>query len=91
MSVKERVHSLVEELSESDLLVAERILRGLRLPPEPLPAAPAITEEERRARIDAACGSMAHVPGSVEDFLREKREDVEREEEHYRRRHPEEA
>jgi excisionase family DNA binding protein len=37
---------------------------------------PAVTPEERAARIRAARGSMAHVPGSVDDFLRRKHEDI---------------
>lgn len=38
---------------------------------------PAVTPEERAAQIRAARGSMAHVPGSAEDFLRRKHEDIE--------------
>jgi addiction module HigA family antidote len=38
-----------------------------------------VSEEERQARVWAAYGSMAHVRMSVDDFLREKREDAERE------------
>src|SRR5262249_38695720 len=41
------------------------------------PAAPAFTPEERAARIRAARGSMAHVPGSVDEFLQRKYEDIE--------------
>jgi excisionase family DNA binding protein len=36
-----------------------------------------ITPEEQAARIRAGRGSMAHVPGSVDDFLRRKHEDIE--------------
>ena len=31
-----------------------------------------LTEQERLARIDAAIGMFAHLPGSVDDFMREK-------------------
>src|SRR4051794_36929089 len=44
-----------------------------------VPAAPAISPEERTARIKAARGALAHVPGSVDEFLRRKHEDIERE------------
>lgn len=40
-------------------------------------ASPALTPEERAARIRAARGSMAHVPGSVDEFLRRKQEEIE--------------
>jgi excisionase family DNA binding protein len=42
-----------------------------------LPVAPVITPEERVARIKAARGALAHVPGSVDEFLRRKHEDIE--------------
>ncbi|MDQ1326935.1 MAG: DNA-binding protein [Candidatus Poribacteria bacterium] len=35
-----------------------------------------IAEEERLARIDAAMGMLAHIPGSVDDFMREKQKDI---------------
>jgi predicted HTH domain antitoxin len=36
-----------------------------------------ITEQERLARIDAVMGMFAHLPGSVEDFIKEKQKDLE--------------
>jgi hypothetical protein len=38
---------------------------------------PDITEQERLARIDSAMGMFAHLPGSVEDFMKEKQKDIE--------------
>jgi len=35
------------------------------------------TEEERIARIKAARGIFSHLPGSVEDFMKEKQKDIE--------------
>ena len=35
-----------------------------------------VKEQERLARIDAAMGMFAHLPGSVEDFMREKQKDI---------------
>ncbi len=90
MTTKERVIRLVETLSESDLLVAERLLRGLSLPPEVESTAPPMTEEERRAKAHANLGILAHTHTSVDQFHAHKREEVELEEERYRRRHPEE-
>lgn len=91
MSVKEEVIRLVEELSDSDLRTVKRMLEGLRLPEEGQTVRPPMTAEERRANARAGLGMLAHLPGSVDEFLREKHEEVEREEERYRRRHPEEA
>jgi len=34
-------------------------------------------EQERIARIKVARGKFAHLPGSVEDFMREKQKDIE--------------
>jgi excisionase family DNA binding protein len=36
-----------------------------------------IKEQERIARIKAVRGMFAHLPGSVEDFMREKQKDIE--------------
>ena len=44
-----------------------------------LPGVPPVSLEERAERIRAARGSLAHVPGSVDDFLQRKQEDIERE------------
>ncbi len=81
MTAKERLHQMIEDLPEVDLQRAEAMLRGLGLPAPPgSRAGPALTPEERRARVKAFRGSAAHLPGSVDDFLRRKHEDTEREE-----------
>lgn len=36
-----------------------------------------LSPEERRARVEAAAGSMRDAPGSVDDFIRQKQEDIE--------------
>jgi excisionase family DNA binding protein len=41
------------------------------------PATATLTSEERAARIRAARGSLAHLPGSVDEFLQSKQEDIE--------------
>lgn len=45
-----------------------------------------LTPEERAARANAALGAFAHVPGSVEEFLRRKQEEIDLEEERWERR-----
>ena len=35
-----------------------------------------LAEQERLDRIDKAMGMFAHLPGSVDDFIREKQKDV---------------
>jgi excisionase family DNA binding protein len=40
---------------------------------------PKIDPEERAARVRAARGSMAHLPISVDEYIREKREELARE------------
>ena len=85
MTMKERLHHLIEELPESDLSAAERMLRGLKLPTEP-ESATGETPEERRARVYALAGSAAHLPGSVDEFLARKHAEKAREHEQDRRR-----
>ncbi len=50
MTVKERIHSLVEELPPEKWEEVERLLCGLKVPQEP---AAALSPEEREARIGA--------------------------------------
>jgi hypothetical protein len=70
-------------------LIAEiRRLRKAQLeaPAQPqAEAAPPLSREERRARVMAAAGSMAHLPGSVDEFLQRKQEDIALEEERWKR------
>jgi hypothetical protein len=47
-----------------------------------------LTQEERVARVNSYIGKYAWVPGSSEDFLREKHEETEREERRYQKEHP---
>jgi excisionase family DNA binding protein len=42
-----------------------------------VPGIPPVSLEERAQRIRAARGSLAHVPGSVDDFLQRKQEEIE--------------
>ncbi len=88
MTLREEAIRMVEELSESSLRTVKRMLRGLRLPEELEAARPPRAPEERRANARAGLGALAHLPGSVDEFLREKRAEVEREEARYRERHP---
>lgn len=80
MSVKERLHNLIEELPEEDLLVTERMLRGLKLPLDggvaTAPRRP--TPEEQR---EGARQLRAALKGRVttETYLREKHEEIDRE------------
>ena len=62
MSVKERLHHLIEELSERDMLMAERLLRGLRL-----------TQE---APADGLRAFLSTVPEDDEDETEEERDAV---------------
>ena len=48
-----------------------------------------LSPEERAARANAAFGIAAHLPGSVDDFLRRKQEDIDLEEERWQRRRSE--
>jgi hypothetical protein len=54
-------------------------------------APPSLSPEERAARVDAAVGVIAHSPGSVDDFLRRKQEEIDLEEAIWERRRRGEA
>jgi excisionase family DNA binding protein len=43
----------------------------------PAPGVPPVSLQERAERIRAARGSLAHLPGSADDFLQRKQEDIE--------------
>lgn len=99
MSVKERIHELVEDIPPERLEEAERMLKGLV--PSQAPTAgmkpderearlrafiakhkggPPLTQEEREELLALGRGISAHLPGSVDEFMRQKHEDTEREE-----------
>jgi hypothetical protein len=58
---------------------------GVKLPPLSKPWSE-LTQEEREARVDAAHGIFAGLISS-EEFMREKHEEIEREEERFQRRY----
>lgn len=79
----ERLRALARRWGCSEAAAARR---AVALAAERELSAPAPTPEERRAAVDAAVGALAHVPGSLEEFLRRKREEIELEEEIWTRR-----
>jgi len=85
MTAREEAHTLVESVPDNEFGIVNDILRRFSCPPDDGLVSEA--EADRLARIDAACGALAHVPGSVDDYLARKREETEREEERYRQRH----
>ena len=88
MSIKEEVIHLVEKLSEDDLRVAKRVLEGLSVPVQTAPPALKEPPEERRARVHSLMGIARRSRFTSEDLMREKREEVERDEQRYRRLFP---
>ncbi|MBI3948045.1 MAG: hypothetical protein HY321_19165 [Armatimonadetes bacterium] len=91
MSVREEIMRLVEELPEGDLATIRRLLRGIRLLDEAQTDRLPPSAEARRAKAREVYGKYAHTHTSVAAFLARKREEVELEEERYRRRHPEQT
>lgn len=65
----ERILDAVRALDAGERAELEVALR--RLEPPVYPPKP------DSARVDSLCGSLAHIPGSVDEFLRRKREDLE--------------
>ncbi|NLC57587.1 MAG: hypothetical protein GX774_12175 [Armatimonadetes bacterium] len=65
MTVREEVHQLVDQLTDAEVLMLQRLLRGITLAGEGrVPRSPA-TEEERLALIEEACAVLTQVPDSA--------------------------
>ena len=47
---------------------------------------PPLSPEERAARVEAVVGVLAHAPGSLDEFLRQKQEEIDLEEARWERR-----
>ena len=83
MTVKDRLHQWVDALPEEQAGSALELLEANF--PLHENGRDRVSQEEHRRRVLAALGSMAHVPGSVDEFIRLKQEDIDREEEKYER------
>lgn len=75
MTVREEVHHLVDQLTEAELLMVERLLRGITLTRQGGAAASPDAEEERLALIEEACAVLARVPRQAADRLSREPED----------------
>jgi hypothetical protein len=94
--LSERQAELLRELAERwdcqqvdvirRLIVEAGAREGLTPAAAPAEPRPPLTAEERAARANAALGALAHVPGSVDEFLRRKQEEIDLEEEIWERR-----
>ena len=77
-------------LSASDYareLVETGLTESTEAVPPNVAAWRALSQEERRRRLKVARGSLAHLSWGVDEFLRAKHEDTEREEARWERRH----
>lgn len=80
MTMRESLHDLVESIPERDLATVERMLRGLKLPAEGREAsAPSRPTREQRQQAARRLRAMMKGRVSTEAYLREKHEEVERE------------
>ncbi|NLC57518.1 MAG: hypothetical protein GX774_11825 [Armatimonadetes bacterium] len=76
MSIKEQVHDLIDRLSEDDLRVVERLLRGLSATEATPSVAAPLSPEERRARVNAARGSMKGMLSGSDEIAARKQEEI---------------
>jgi len=81
-SIDEEEADFLSELAKSsanDQLRAAQVYEEMLLEGEKEKTVPVtdITEQERLARIDTVMGMFAHLPGSVENFIKEKQKDIE--------------
>jgi len=82
--MKNEVINLMERLSENEFLTAKRFIEFLiaqrgEFFREPL-------KSERKAIAKKLYGICAHLPGGSEEFIKEKYEDIEREEQKFKER-----
>lgn len=75
---------LKQAAAQHGVPLADYVRPALEALATPGPGAPVESTEDEwaahLARVDAACGSLAHLPGSVDEFLEEKHAENEREE-----------
>jgi hypothetical protein len=81
---------LQEEAAKKGLPVSDfvRAVLESQITPGAIPARQPVTAEERAARVDAVVGKYGHIPGSVDEFLERKQEEIALEEEHWEQRQP---
>ena len=82
MTMKERIHHLVDRLPEAELGDVARLLENKANDVD----ARTETIEERAELVRSIRGKYAHVPTSVDEFIKRKQEDIALEEEQSRRR-----
>ena len=74
---------ILEEAKKLPEKEREQLMDALNaLPPDPLDP---IDEAKRRAAVERAHGRFAHLPGSVDEFLARKQEDIDLEDRKFRR------
>jgi hypothetical protein len=83
IEVPAEVESALEAKARRRGVPVDELLRGVVSDFAQAPDAPADAEERRRAahraRVRALQGKYAHVPGTVDDFMRERSEEAKRE------------
>lgn len=85
MSIREEAHELLDRLSQEDLARLVKIMEDLTKLPQQQKAP--MTREERRAILLPIIGSSPRLP-SVDEFLKQKHEENERDEARLARREP---
>jgi len=78
--MKNEVMSLIEMLSESEFLAARRFIEFLITQREELSKEPS----RKKTAAKKLYGICAHLPGGSEEFIKEKYEDIKREEEKFK-------
>ncbi len=83
IEVPAEVESALEAKARRRGVPVDELLRGVVSDFAQAPDSPADAEERRRAahraRVRALQGKYAHVPGTVDDFMRERSEEAKRE------------
>jgi len=84
IQMKNELISIMEALSESELLTARRFIEFLIAQRGDSSKKP--SKDERKAAAKRLLGIFAHLPGGSEEFMIENHEDNEREEQKFKER-----
>ncbi|MEQ8189392.1 MAG: hypothetical protein ABRQ39_15590 [Candidatus Eremiobacterota bacterium] len=84
IQMKNELISLIETLTENDIMTTKKFIEFLIAQEREKNEKP--SQYDREDAADKLCGMFAHLPGGTEEFLKEKYEDIDREEQKFKER-----
>jgi hypothetical protein len=84
INMKNELISLIETLNENNIMTVKKFIEFLIT--QQKETIKKSSQSEREESADRLCGMFAHLPGGTEEFLKDKYEDIDREEQKFRER-----